>query len=201
MTGIDAGPDSPARSAFRRGLLASGISVGGLVPANNDQVAAEMFRAVTRADPGVCDGWLGRVLAGEDSLDVLAGAWAAAETFGWETRRLGVLGADFRPAVFDGLFLQLPVSSVDALRCAYATALIRGEQLQPRLRPAHLRRGAGGPVRRRHAQLRIGAAALLHAALDRCVAAVSGREALVPAGIRVRGHGDGHHCPGVAGGF
>jgi hypothetical protein len=124
MKGLEAA-ETAARSAFRRGLLASGISVGGLVPANNDQVADEMFRAVTRADPGACDGWLGRVLAGEDSLEVLAGAWAAAETFGWEIRRLGVLGADFRPAVFDGLFLQLPVSSVDALRCAYAAALIR----------------------------------------------------------------------------
>lgn len=125
MTGIDASPDSPARNAFRRGLLASGIGVGGLVPSHNDQVAAEMFRAVTRADPSVCDGWLGRLLAGEDKLDVLAGAWAAAETFAWEIRRLGVLGAEFRPVVFDGLFLRLPVSSVDALRCAYATALIR----------------------------------------------------------------------------
>ena len=65
------------------------------------------------------------MLAGEDTLEVLAGAWAAAETFGWEIRRLGVLGAEFRPLVFDGLFLQLPISSVDALRCAYATVLIR----------------------------------------------------------------------------
>ena len=53
-------------------------------------------------------GWDG-CWRGEDKLDVLAGAWAAAETFGWEIRRLGVLGADFRPVVFDGLFLQLPV--------------------------------------------------------------------------------------------
>ena len=125
MAGIDASPDSPARSAFRRGLLASGIGVGGLVPAHNDQVAAEMFQAVTRADPAVCDGWLGRVLAGEDTLEVLAGAWAAAHSFGWELRRLGVLGADFRPVVFDGLFLQLPVASTDALRWAYAAVLIR----------------------------------------------------------------------------
>ncbi len=36
-----------------------------------------------------------------------------------------MLGPDFRPVVFDGLFLQLPVSSVFALRCAYAAALIR----------------------------------------------------------------------------
>ncbi|WP_084047328.1 type VII secretion AAA-ATPase EccA, partial [Mycobacterium avium] len=123
MTGIEA--ESPARSAFRRGLLASGIGVDGLVPSHNRQVAADMFRTVTRADPGVCDGWMGRVLAGEDSVEVLAGGWAAAETFGREIRRLGVLGADFRPLVFDGLFLQLPIGSADALRCAYATVLIR----------------------------------------------------------------------------
>lgn len=123
MTGIEA--ESPARSAFRRGLLASGIGVDGLVPSHNRQVAADMFRTVTQADPGVCDGWMGRVLAGEDSVEVLAGGWAATETFGREIRRLGVLGADFRPLVFDGLFLQLPIGSVDALRCAYATVLIR----------------------------------------------------------------------------
>jgi len=123
MTGIEA--ETSARSAFRRGLLASGIGVGGLVPSHNRQVAAEMFRTVTRCEPGVCDGWMGRVLAGEDTLEVLAGAWAAAETFGWEIRRLGVLAAEFRPLVFDGLFLQLPITSVDALRCAYATVLIR----------------------------------------------------------------------------
>lgn len=123
MTNIEA--ETPARSAFRRGLLASGIGVGGLVPSHNRQVAAEMFRSVTRAEPGLCDGWMGRVLAGEDTIEVLAGAWAAAETFGWEIRRLGVLGADFRPLVFDGLFLQLPIGSVDALRCAYATVLVR----------------------------------------------------------------------------
>ncbi|OBJ91079.1 type VII secretion AAA-ATPase EccA [Mycobacterium asiaticum] len=120
--------ETAARSAFRRGLLASGIAVGGLVPSHNARVAAEMFTAATRNDPASCDGWLGRVLAGEDSVEVLAAAWAAAETFGWEIRRLGVLGAEFRPTVFDGLFLQLPVSTVSSLRCAYAAALIRDQQ-------------------------------------------------------------------------
>jgi type VII secretion ATPase EccA len=123
MTGLDA--ETPARSAFRRGLLASGVSVGGLVPSHNRAVAAEMFAAATQADPSVCDGWLGRLLAGEDSAEVLAGAWAAVGTLGWEIRRLGVMGAQFRPMVFDGLFLQLPVNSVDSLRCGYASALIR----------------------------------------------------------------------------
>jgi hypothetical protein len=56
MTGIDA--ESPARSAFHRGLLASGVSVGGLVPSHNPTVAAHMFTAATHADPSVCDSWL-----------------------------------------------------------------------------------------------------------------------------------------------
>lgn len=126
MTGVDS--ETPARSAFRRGLLASGVSVGGLVPSHNQQVAAEMFRAATEADPSVCDGWLGRLLAGEDSAEVLGGAWAAVGTLGWEIRRLGVMGAQFRPMVFDGLFLQLPINSVDSLRSGYAGVLIRGKQ-------------------------------------------------------------------------
>lgn len=67
---------------------------------------------------------LGRLLAGEDSAEVLAGGWAAVGTLGWEIRRLGVVGVQFRPLVFDGLFLQLPVSSVDSLRCGYASVLI-----------------------------------------------------------------------------
>lgn len=123
MTGIDA--ESSARSAFRRGLLASGIGVGGLVPSHNDRVARDMFATVTRTDPSVCDGWLGRILTGEDTLEVLAGAWGAAESYGWEIRRLGLAGTEFRPAVFDGLFMQLPIFSMDSLRAAFATVLIR----------------------------------------------------------------------------
>jgi len=120
---IDA--DTQVHNAFRRGLLASGIGVGGLVPSSNLQVARQMFTTVTQADPSVCDGWLGRVLAGEDTLEVMAGAWAAAESYGREIRRAGVLGADFRPTVLDGLFLQLPITSADSLRIAYASVLIR----------------------------------------------------------------------------
>lgn len=123
LTGIEA--ETQARSMFRRGLLASGIGVDGLVPTHNNRVARDMFTAVTRTDPSICDGWLGRILAGEDTIEVLSGAWGATESYGWEIRRVGVLGTDFRPTVLDGLFLQLPITSADSLRCAYATALIR----------------------------------------------------------------------------
>lgn len=60
---------------------------------------------------------------GEQSLDVLAGAWSSIRTFGWETRRLGVTELQFRPEVSDGLFLRLAVTSVESLACAYAAVL------------------------------------------------------------------------------
>ncbi|EUA35444.1 ESX-5 secretion system EccA5 domain protein [Mycobacterium xenopi 3993] len=78
-----------ARNAMVAGLLASGISVSGLQPSHNPQVALQMFTTATTIDPGMCDAWLARVLAGDESIEVLASAWAAVNTFGWEIRRLG----------------------------------------------------------------------------------------------------------------
>ena len=110
------------------GLLASGISVKGLQPSNNPQVALRMFTTATSIDPGMCDGWLARLLAGDQSLEVLEGAWASKATFGWEIRRLGVTDAQFRPQVSDGLFLRLVVSSVDSLAATYAMTLAEAKR-------------------------------------------------------------------------
>ncbi|BBX58653.1 ESX-5 secretion system protein EccA5 [Mycobacterium shottsii] len=112
------------------GLLASGISVNGLQPSHNPQVAAQMFTTATKLDPAMCDAWLARLLAGDQTMDVLAGAWAAVRTFGWETRRLGVTDLQFRPEVSDGLFLRLAVTSVDSLACAYAAVLAENKLYQ-----------------------------------------------------------------------
>lgn len=117
-----------ARNAMVAGLLASGISVNGLQPSHNPQVATQMFTTATTVDPGMCDAWLARILAGDQSIDVLAGAWAAVRTFGWETRRLGVTDLQFRPEVSDGLFLRLAVTSVDSLACAYAAVLAENKR-------------------------------------------------------------------------
>ncbi len=117
-----------ARNAMVAGLLASGISVNGLQPSHNPQVAAQMFTTATTRDPGMCDAWLARILAGDQSIEVLAGAWAAVRTFGWETRRLGVTDLQFRPEVSDGLFLRLAVTSVDSLACAYAAVLAENKR-------------------------------------------------------------------------
>jgi type VII secretion ATPase EccA len=119
-----------SRNAMVAGLLASGISVNGLQPSHNPQVAAQMFNTATALDPGMCDAWLARIFAGEQGIDVLAGAWASVRTFGWETRRLGVTDLQFRPEVSDGLFLKLAVTSVESLACAYAAVLAEAKRYE-----------------------------------------------------------------------
>ena len=117
-----------ARNALVAGLLASGISVNGLQPSHNPQVALQMFNTATNLDPEVCDAWLARLLSGDQTMDVLAGAWASRRTLGWETRRLGVTDLQFRPEVSDGLFLRLAVTSVESLACTYAAALAEAKR-------------------------------------------------------------------------
>ena len=119
-----------ARNAMVAGLLASGISVNGLQPSHNPQVASQMFSTATALDPGMCDAWMARVLAGDQSVEVLSGAWATIRTFGWEIRRLGVTDLQFRPEVSDGLFLKLAVTSVESLACAYAAVLAEAKRYE-----------------------------------------------------------------------
>src|SRR5438445_11937644 len=115
MTRPHTNATTDSRNAMVAGLLASGISVNGLQPSHNPQVALRMFTTASSLDPAMCDAWLARLLAGDQSIDVLAGAWAAVSTFGWETRRLGVTALQFHPDVSDGLFLKLAVVSVESL--------------------------------------------------------------------------------------
>lgn len=117
-----------ARNAMVAGLLASGISVNGLQPSHNPQVALQMFTTATRLDPDMCDAWLARVLAGDASIEVLTNAWETVKTFGWEIRRLGLSDLEFRPEVSDGLFLRLAITSVESLAAAYAAALAEAKR-------------------------------------------------------------------------
>lgn len=119
-----------ARNAMVAGLLASGISVNGLQPSNNPQVALQMFTTASRLDPEMCDAWLARVLAGDTSIETLTNAWETAKTFGWEIRRLGLSDLEFRPEVSDGLFLKLAVTSVESLAAAYAAALAEEKRFE-----------------------------------------------------------------------
>ncbi len=116
-------PATDARNAMVAGLLASGISVNGLQPSHNPQVALQMFTTASRLEPNMCDAWLARLLAGDHDLEVLTNAWEAAKTFGWEIRRLGLSELEFRPEVSDGMFLRLAITSVESLAAGYAAAL------------------------------------------------------------------------------
>ncbi len=117
-----------SRNAMVAGLLASGISVNGLQPSHNPQVALRMFTAATSLDPQMCDAWLARLLAGDQSIEVLTGAWQSVKTFGWEIRRLGLTELEFRPEVSDGMFLKLAVTSVESLTASYAAALTEAKR-------------------------------------------------------------------------
>ncbi|MGB9249929.1 MAG: type VII secretion AAA-ATPase EccA [Mycobacterium sp.] len=119
-------PDS--RNAMVAGLLASGISVNGLQPSHNPQVALRMFTTATSLDPQMCDAWLARLLAGDQSIEVLTGAWQSVKTFGWEIRRLGLTELEFRPEISDGMFLKLAVTSVESLAAGYAAALTEAKR-------------------------------------------------------------------------
>ncbi len=119
-------PDS--RNAMVAGLLASGISVNGLQPSHNPQVALRMFTTATSLDPEMCDAWLARVLAGDQTIDVLTGAWQSVKTYGWEIRRLGLTELEFRPEISDGMFLKLAVTSVESLAAGYAAALTEAKR-------------------------------------------------------------------------
>jgi len=114
-----------ARQALTRGLLASGVSVNNMMPSNNPEVAVKSFRIATDTDPSMCDAWLARIHAGDDSVKTLASACEARATFGWEFQRLSILQSSFCPMVFDGLFVSLEITSRDSLLIAYATVLAR----------------------------------------------------------------------------
>lgn len=148
----------PARIAMTRGLLASGISVDGVMAGHNPAVAADMFKKATDLDPGICDAWLARIVAGNDSVQVVQAAWDARESYGWEIHRLGLRGTAFRPMVSDGVFLRLEITSRDALRAALAVALIR----EKRYAQAHTLLSEANPVDPFDADSHVYARGLLH---------------------------------------
>src|SRR5437763_14074970 len=109
MTRPHTNATTDSRNAMVAGLLASGISVNGLQPSHNPQVALRMFTTATSLDPQMCDAWLARVLAGEQSIEVLTGAWQSVKTCGWAIRRLGLTELEFRPEIADRMCQQSAV--------------------------------------------------------------------------------------------
>ena len=100
----------------------------GFSPATIRKWPLRMFTTATRLDQDMCDAWLARLLAGDQSIEVLTGAWQSVKTFGWEIRRLGLSELEFRPEISDGMFLKLAVTSVESLAAGYAAALTEAKR-------------------------------------------------------------------------
>ncbi|GBG40591.1 hypothetical protein [Mycobacterium montefiorense] len=101
--------------------------------------AREAFMRATLADPMMCDAWLGRLAAGEQSVEVAAGAHEARRNFGMATNRSGVSIDQLDPRVtlsVGALAVQVPIRSTAHLGVAYAAAL--AEATPPQLTLARL---------------------------------------------------------------
>ena len=82
MTTAGATATEAARNAFARGLLASGVSVNGLMASNNPQAAAKLFTQATDLDPGMCDAWLARTVSVSKPC---SSAIDSVRSAGWKT--------------------------------------------------------------------------------------------------------------------
>lgn len=99
--------------------------------------AQRAFVEVTTQEPNMCDAWLGRLAAGDQSLEVLAGAYKSRSQLGQLLRanQLAVANLEIATTMTLGVFdLRMPVASELNVAIAYAVAL--AESTPPRLADA-----------------------------------------------------------------
>jgi len=93
-----------------------------------DQAAAQRhFREATEVDPSMADAWLGRIAAGDESLDTLQQLYAYGARLHRETNRLGLpLAAPIKA----GPYLSITVTEASHAGLALASALIDGKKFE-----------------------------------------------------------------------
>jgi len=94
----------------------------------NTARALSAFVAITLAQPGMSDAWLGRLACGERDIAVLRGAHENSRSLYRETRRIGLVDGDLHARIDAPLYVTMPVWSRATIALAYATALIRERQ-------------------------------------------------------------------------
>ena len=160
-----------------------------------------MFTTATKLDPGMCDAWLARILAGEQSIDVLCRCWSVGPDIRLgdpSPRRHGV-------AVPPGGFRRVVPAAGGDQRGVVGLRVRRGsgrERSAMRRRGTDRRRRTRQPVDDRTRQLRARRAVLPHERWPD-VLATSSPEGKPWPSPRAEGgrRGDGHHGAGVAGVF
>lgn len=95
--------------------------------------AREAFTRATKADPSMCDAWLGRMRAGDGSLDVVAGAYKSRGNFGQllKQNQMRVEQLEVSIALTLGTAgFRLPINREAELAMAYAVALAEAQPPQ-----------------------------------------------------------------------
>ena len=95
---------------------------------NNPAVATEMFRKATTADPGMCDAWLARIVAGEDSAPVRGSRVGGARSLRLGDPPIRTAGHQVSPDWSSTGCSCGWRSPPGSLRSAYAVALIREQR-------------------------------------------------------------------------
>ena len=90
---------------------------------SNRRRALEVLRLATDDDPGMADGWLARIAAGDKSLTTVAGLAAAAPRLGRDLRTLGYQPLQLDVA-FDVGYVRWRIEDVTSAKLAYAAALL-----------------------------------------------------------------------------
>lgn len=116
-----------ARQLFELGVLSLGIPVEGTDPVDDAAQAAKAFRRASEWDASMADAWLGRLVCGESSNEVLLALFRHRDRIGAEQRRLGIVPRTLVGRWYTGMFLDYPLSDAVEATAAYAATLIAGD--------------------------------------------------------------------------
>jgi type VII secretion ATPase EccA len=85
------------------------------------------FARATDLDPTMCDAWLGRAAAGENTSEVIYHLHQTRRTLFREQRRLGLTPRTMSARFQTGLYLDYPLAGVADVSLAYAASLIENK--------------------------------------------------------------------------
>src|ERR1700733_11501960 len=120
------GDNRDAQRVFDAGVLSLGIPIDGLEVDPDIQYAAAAFRRATEYDHDMCDAWLGRAAAGENTPEVIHHLYRSSKWLGREQRRLGLPPRTLTARFDTGLYLDYSMSGPTEVWLAYTASLIQG---------------------------------------------------------------------------
>ncbi|MGY4653082.1 type VII secretion AAA-ATPase EccA [Mycobacterium sp. URHB0021] len=127
VDGLMGGVNVDAQDVFDAGVLSLGIPLDGLEVERDIEYAGLAFKRATEYDPDMCDAWLGRAAAGENTPEVVHHLYRTSKLLGREQRRLGLPPRSLTGRFETGLYLDYTLSSITEIRLAYAASLIQGQ--------------------------------------------------------------------------